>query len=146
MFMCSLYRHYRLMTIRLIQTSSFYLSHEDICTKTSPPKRTAVTTKTLRQALPLITRRIIKEVAATSAVTKVIEIKVKWPSRRMANLNLSYCFLHGPLAKYVKLLIVDCPHMRRECRGCLPRHRGLAIPTCTTARVSRSCRETCRNR
>ena len=28
--------------------------------------------------------------------------------------------------------------MRRECRECLPRHRGLAIPTCITTRAVRA--------
>ena len=36
--------------------------------------------------------------------------------------------------------------MRRECRECFPRHCGLAIPTCITARASRTCRDVCRDR
>ena len=36
--------------------------------------------------------------------------------------------------------------MRRECRECFPHHRGLAIPTCITARASRTCRDACRDR
>ena len=36
--------------------------------------------------------------------------------------------------------------MRRECREHFPRHRGLAIPTCITARASRTCRDACRGR
>ena len=36
--------------------------------------------------------------------------------------------------------------MRRECRESFPRHRGLAIPTCITARASRTCRDACWNR
>ena len=35
---------------------------------------------------------------------------------------------------------------RRECRERFPRHRGLAIPTCITARAWRSCRDACRDR
>ena len=31
--------------------------------------------------------------------------------------------------------------MRREGRERFPRHRGLAIPTCITARTSRTCRD-----
>ena len=49
---------------------------------------------------------------------------------------------HGPLARYVKLRM----HIRRECRGRLPRHRRLAIPTCITAHASRTCRDACRDR
>ena len=33
--------------------------------------------------------------------------------------------------------------MHRECRERFPRHRGLAIPTCNTARASRTCRDAC---
>ena len=36
--------------------------------------------------------------------------------------------------------------MRRECGRRFPRHRGLAIPTCLTARASRMCRDACRYR
>ena len=36
--------------------------------------------------------------------------------------------------------------MHRECRKRFPRHRGLAIPTCITARVWRTCRDACRDR
>ena len=36
--------------------------------------------------------------------------------------------------------------MRRECRERFPRHRGLAIPTCITARAWRTCRGSCRDR
>ena len=36
--------------------------------------------------------------------------------------------------------------MRRECRERFPRHRGLAIPTCITARAWRTCRGACRDR
>ena len=35
--------------------------------------------------------------------------------------------------------------MRRECRESFPRHHGLAIPTCITARASRSYRDACRD-
>ena len=36
--------------------------------------------------------------------------------------------------------------MRRERRERFPRHRGLAIPTCTTARAWRTCCDACRDR
>ena len=36
--------------------------------------------------------------------------------------------------------------MRRECRESFHRLRGLAIPTCITARVWRTCRDVCRVR
>ena len=36
--------------------------------------------------------------------------------------------------------------MRQECRERFPRHHGLAIPTCITARASRTCRDACRYR
>ena len=36
--------------------------------------------------------------------------------------------------------------MRRECRERFPRHRGLAIQTCITARASRTCRDACQGR
>ena len=37
-------------------------------------------------------------------------------------------------------------HIRRKCRESFPRHRGSAIPTCITARASRTCRNACRDR
>ena len=36
--------------------------------------------------------------------------------------------------------------MLRKCRNRFPRHRGLAIPTCSTARAWRTCRDACPNR
>ena len=36
--------------------------------------------------------------------------------------------------------------MRREYRKRFPRHRGLAIPTCITARASHTCRDSYRDR
>ena len=36
--------------------------------------------------------------------------------------------------------------MRRECRELFPRHRGLAIAGCITARASRTCRDASRDR
>ena len=36
--------------------------------------------------------------------------------------------------------------MRRECRERFPHHRGLAIPTCITARAWPTCRDACRDR
>ena len=36
--------------------------------------------------------------------------------------------------------------MRRECRERFPRQRGLAIPTCITARAWRTCRDAYRDR
>ena len=50
--------------------------------------------------------------------------------------------MHGPLARYAKLRV----RMRRECRERFPRHRGWAIPTCITARASRTCRDAFRDR
>ena len=47
---------------------------------------------------------------------------------------------HGPLARYVKLWVALAPGKR------FPHHRGLAIPTCTTARAWRTCRDACRDR
>ena len=35
--------------------------------------------------------------------------------------------------------------MRRECRERFPRHRELTIPTCITARASRTCCDACRD-
>ena len=47
-------------------------------------------------------------------------------------------------------LLPDTPNcglrMRRECRERFPRHHGLAIPTCITARALRTCRDACRDR
>ena len=34
-------------------------------------------------------------------------------------------------------------HVCQECQERFPRHRGLAIPTCITARASRMCRDAC---
>ena len=36
----------------------------------------------------------------------------------------------------------NCLRMRREC---FPLHRGLAIPTCITARAWRTCHDACRD-
>ena len=36
--------------------------------------------------------------------------------------------------------------MHRECREHFPRHLGLAIPTCITARAWRTCRHACQDR
>ena len=49
---------------------------------------------------------------------------------------------NGPLARYVNSGLC----MRRDCRERFPRHRGLAIPTCITARASRMCGDACRDR
>ena len=54
----------------------------------------------------------------------------------------SLWWAHGPLARYVKLRV----RMPRECRERFPRHRRWAIPTCITARASRTCRDACRDR
>ena len=35
--------------------------------------------------------------------------------------------------------------MRRECRERFPRQRGLAFPTCITARAWRTCRDACQD-
>ena len=45
--------------------------------------------------------------------------------------------VHGTLTRYVKLRVAHAPGMP----GTLPRHRGLAIPTCITAHVWRTCRD-----
>ena len=41
------------------------------------------------------------------------------------------CFSHGPLIWYINCRL----RMRRECRDRFPRHRGLANPSCITARA-----------
>ena len=48
----------------------------------------------------------------------------------------------GPLARYVKLGVAQAPGMSRT----FPRHWGLAIPICITARASRTYRDACRDR
>ena len=61
------------------------------------------------------------------------------------------------ISNYILLFYVDAMgllpdtwncglRMRRECRERFPRHSGLAIPTCITARASRTCRDACRDR
>ena len=62
--------------------------------------------------------------------------KLKFPN------ETTHPFDHEPLARYVKLRV----RMRRECRERFPRHRRWAIPTCITARASRTCRDACRDR
>ena len=47
--------------------------------------------------------------------------------------------MHGPLTRYVKLWVAHA----RGMPGTFPRHRGLAIPTCITARAWRTCRDAC---
>ena len=59
-----------------------------------------------------------------------------------SHLNVLRHVCNGPLARYVKLRV----RMRRECRERFPRHRRWAIPTCITARASRTCRDACRDR
>ena len=49
---------------------------------------------------------------------------------------------HGPLTRYVQLQVAHAPGMP----GTFPRHRGLAIPTCITARAWRTCRDASRDR
>ena len=49
---------------------------------------------------------------------------------------------HGPISRYVKLRVAHAPGMP----GTFPHHRGLAIPTCITARAWRTCRDACRDR
>ena len=46
---------------------------------------------------------------------------------------------HGPIARYAKLWVAHAP-------GMFSRHHGLAITTCNTARVWRTCRGACRDR
>ena len=68
-------------------------------------------------------------------------LRVMMSSRSDNNPHIPmYC--NGPLARYVKLRV----RMRRECRERFPRHRRWAIPTCITARASRTCRDACRDR
>ena len=62
----------------------------------------------------------------------------------MAVADMTGMICHGPLARYVQLHVA--PGMRLECWECFPYHRGMAIPTCITARVSRTCRDACRDR
>ena len=49
---------------------------------------------------------------------------------------------YGPLTRYVKWRVSHAPGMP----GTFPRKRGLAIPTCITARALRTCRDACRDR
>ena len=49
---------------------------------------------------------------------------------------------YGPLAIYVKLRVAHALGMP----GTFPCHRGLATPTCITARTWRTCRDACRDR
>ena len=49
---------------------------------------------------------------------------------------------YGPLARYVKLRVAHAPGMP----GTFSRYRGLAFPTCITARAWRTCRGACRDR
>ena len=57
----------------------------------------------------------------------------------LLSVNLLANGAHGPLTRYVKLWL----RIRRERFPC---HRGLAIPTCITARAWRMCRDACRDR
>ena len=65
-------------------------------------------------------------------------------SKPLKSFHVKYVFntSHG--------LIPDTWHyglcMRRECRERIPRHSGLAIPTCITASAWRICRDVCRDR
>ena len=74
----------------------------------------------------------------TGTGTMVVQVQVKYIStlQDMGKID------HGPLTRYVKLWMC----MRRECRERFPRHHGLAIPTCITVRVWRTCRDACRDR
>ena len=54
-------------------------------------------------------------------------------------LCFSVCRCHGSFTRNYGL------RMRRECRERFPRHHGLAIPTCVTARARRTCRDACRD-
>ena len=58
------------------------------------------------------------------ALSDVVSILLKTPLCTVTR-------LHGPLARYINCRL----RMRRECRERFPRHRGLAIPTCITARA-----------
>ena len=59
---------------------------------------------------------------------------------RISMITIKY--IHGPLARYAKLRV----RMRQEFRERFPRHRRWAIPTCITARASRTCRDACWDR
>ena len=54
----------------------------------------------------------------------------------------TFIWRHGPFARYAKLRV----RMRRECRERFPRHQGETVPTCITARASRTSRDACRDR
>ena len=49
---------------------------------------------------------------------------------------------HGPLTRYIILRVAHVPGMP----GAFPRHCGLVILTCITARAWRTCRDACRDR
>ena len=69
-----------------------------------------------------------------------------------ASLSLNICHFQswGFCATAAMGLLPDTQNgvlrMSRECRERFPRHRGLAIPTCITARAWRTCRDACRDR
>ena len=79
--------------------------------------------------------------------------------RKLSLFLATSLMIFGPYRK-LPTLSLDTPHtmyllpdtqncmlrMRRECRERFPRHPGLAILTCITARVWRTCRDTCRDR
>ena len=53
-------------------------------------------------------------------------------------------FAFSPMAMGLLSDTYNCGlRMRRECRERFPHHRGLAIPTCITARAWRTCRDWC---
>ena len=68
--------------------------------------------------------------------TRAVQGNYQWPVKHVS----PHCMFFLPDAKNCGL------RMRRECREHFPRHRGLAIPACITARVSRTCRDACRDR
>ena len=49
---------------------------------------------------------------------------------------------YRPLTRYVKFWVAHVP----DCRERFPHRRGLGIPTCITARASRTCCDACRDR
>ena len=52
----------------------------------------------------------------------------------------------NPAMSLLPFTLNNSLRMHRECRERFLRHRELAIPTCTTARTWRMCRDTCRDR
>ena len=65
--------------------------------------------------------------------------KASWLTTMFMYSILFAAMVHGPLARFVKLRVA---HARER----FPGHRGLAIPTCITARAWHMCRDSCLGR